>query len=172
MIIIKPKTEDIPDFYRGYISECKENDLIKSLRHGLDDFRTMIEIITPEKENYRYAEGKWSVKEVINHIIDGERVFSYRALRFSRMDNTPLAGFDENHYVPNTNAEARTLVSLRNEFEFLRLSNIELFNSMDSSMLDFEGNANDLKISARTNGWIIAGHAKHPCKVLEDKYLK
>jgi hypothetical protein len=172
MKITKPKDEEIPEFYREYIAECTEDDLIKSLELGLDDILSLIGTIKPEQENFKYAEGKWSVKEVISHMIDGERVFSYRALRFSRMDNTPLAGFDENLYVPNSNAGVRSMLSLQKEFETLRLSNIELFSGMTKDMLDFAGNANGLKISARTNGWIIAGHAKHHCKVLREKYLK
>src|SRR4030095_469239 len=134
MIITKPKVEEIPRFYKEYVAECSEESLMEALQNGLDDFKKLLGNISADKENYRYAEGKWSVKEVINHMLDGERVFSYRALRFSRGDNTPLSGFDENLYVPNSNAEARRLSSLGKEFETLRLSIIEMYNGMTEEM--------------------------------------
>lgn len=172
MKITKPSDDVTPQFYRGYISHCTEEDLIQSLTATLSEFKEIVSIISDEKQNYRYAEGKWSVKEVLLHMIDGERVFSYRALRFSRKDDTPLASFDENIYAPNSNAENRELVSINNEFEMLRLSNIEMFNGMTEDMLHFKGTANDNIMSACSLGWVMSGHLRHHCKVLKEKYLK
>jgi hypothetical protein len=170
-MITKPAPEAVPDFYKGYVNECSEDDLINSLEAGLSEAMGLISAITPDKENHCYADGKWTVKEVIAHIIDTERVFAYRALRFARKDDTPLSGFKENYYTPNSNAPARSLKSLGSEFENLRKSNIELFKGMTDDMLDFIGTANDNKMTAKAVGWMMAGHAKHHCKVLKEKYL-
>lgn len=171
MRITKPADDVTPEYYRGYIAHCTEEDLVSSLTATLSEFLEVVSIISDEKQNYRYAVGKWTVKEVLLHMLDGERVFSYRALRFSRHDDTPLAGFDENIYVPNSNAEERTLASVSKEFELLRLSNIEMFNGMTEDMLHFKGTANDNVMSACSLGWVMAGHLRHHCKVLREKYL-
>lgn len=172
MIIIKPNPNEIPDFYKGYIEACIETDLIEALKNGLAETADLINSIPGEKENYAYAEGKWTVKEVLVHIIDAERVFGYRAMRFSRLDETPLAMFKENHYTPNSNAAARSILSIKKEFEGLRNSNIELFNGMNQQMLDFIGIANNSKMSVKAIGWMIAGHAKHHIKILKERYLQ
>jgi hypothetical protein len=172
MKITKPVEEHVPEFYRGYINHCTEEDLIQSLTTSKEELEQVLSIISDEKQDYRYAEGKWSVKEVLLHLIDGERVFSYRALRFSRFDNTPLPGFEENLYVPNSNAEERSLVSIGREFETLRLSNIEMFKGMTEEMLNFKGTANDNIMTACSLGWTISGHLKHHIKVLRERYLQ
>ena len=172
MIIIKPNPNEVPDFYRGYIDSCIETDLIDALNNGLAEASEFINSIPGQKENYSYAEGKWTVKEVLIHIIDAERVFGYRAMRFSRLDETPLAMFKENHYTPNSNAAARDIPSIKKEFEGLRNSNIEMFKGMNQQMMDFIGIANNNKMSVKAIGWMIAGHTKHHIKVLREKYLK
>lgn len=171
MIIIKPNPNEVPDFYKGYIDACIETDLIDALNNGLAEAAEFFKTIPPEKENYSYSEGKWTVKEVLIHIIDAERVFGYRALRFSRMDDTPLAMFKENFYIPNSNAAARNVASIQSEFEGLRIANIELFKGMNQRMLDFTGIANNNKMSAKAIGWMIAGHTKHHLKILKERYL-
>lgn len=172
MKITKPAEESIPEYYRDYVAACKESDLIESLQNGLNEFIVMAGSIPYVKENYSYAEGKWSIKEVMLHIIDTERVFGYRALRFSRFDSTPLHNFHENDYAIHSNADNRTIISLQREFESLRISHIEMFNGMTNEMLDFVGNANKRNMSVCTIGWMMSGHAKHHVKVIYEKYLQ
>lgn len=171
MTITKPNLNEVPDFYKGYIDECIEKDLIDALNNGLSEAVNLIKSIPAEKEDYSYTDGKWTVKEVLIHIIDAERVFGYRAMRFSRLDETPLAMFKENHYTPNSNAAARSILSIKKEFESLRNSNIEMFKGMNQQMLDFIGIANNNKMSSKAIGWMIAGHAKHHIKILKERYL-
>lgn len=171
MKITKPAEEQIPEYYRGYVAACSESDMIESLQNGLNEFVVMAGSIPFVKENYSYAPGKWSVKEVMLHMIDSERVFGYRALRFSRLDPTPLHNFHENDYTIHSNAENRTIISLQKEFESLRLSHIEMFNGMTEEMLEFVGNANKRDMSVSAIGWMMAGHAKHHVKVIKEVYL-
>jgi len=171
MIITKPNMEDVPVFYRSYVDTAEESDMIEALKQSCIDTLELYRSIPPEKHNYSYKKEKWTVKELLSHLIDGERVFAYRSLRFSRKDPTPLAGFEENEYVPNSNAPNRSMESLLSEFEQLRNSNIELFKGMNEIMLDFWGSANDQKMNARMTGWIIAGHNRHHNRVLREKYL-
>jgi len=171
MKITKPNMEDVPVFYRNYVDSADESDMIEALMQSAIDTLELYRSIPPEKHNYRYEEGKWSVKELLSHLIDGERVFAYRAHRFSRKDVTPLAGFEENEYVPNSNASNRNMESLISEFEHLRNSNIKLFEGMNETMLDFLGTANDQRMNARMMGWVIAGHNMHHNHVLRERYL-
>jgi uncharacterized damage-inducible protein DinB len=171
MIITKPNMEDVPVFYRSYVDSADETGMIDALNKSASDTVEVFRSVPAEKHNYSYEEGKWTVKEVLSHIIDGERVFAYRALRFSRKDPTPLPGFEENEYVPNSNAANRSMENLLTEYEQLRYSNIELFKGMDDNMLDFFGSANDQKMNARMTGWIIAGHNRHHNRVIREKYL-
>ena len=97
----RPDLSRVPEFYHGYISKVKENDLMPALRNSTSELFDMLNAIPKEKYEYRYAEGKWTVKDVVQHMIDGERVFTYRALRFARKDDTPLPGFEENLFCSN-----------------------------------------------------------------------
>lgn len=171
MMIMKPNMEDVPVFYRSYVNSAEDSDMIEALRQSAKDTLELYRSMPQEKHNYSYEEGKWTIKELLSHLIDGERVFAYRAHRFSRKDATPLAGFEENEYVPNSNASNRSMESLLSEFEHLRNSNIELFTGMNETMLDFLGTANNQKMNARMTGWIIAGHNIHHNHVLRERYL-
>jgi hypothetical protein len=172
MKITKPAEESIPEYYRNYVAACAESDLIESLQNGLNEFIFIARSIPYVKENYSYTAGKWSIKEVMLHMIDSERVFSYRAMTFSRKDSTPLPGFEENDYAINSNAENRSIISLQKEFETLRLSNIEMFNGMTGEMLELTGTANDNKMSVCAIGWMMSGHSKHHVNVIKEKYLQ
>ena len=144
------------------------NDLLVS---SLQTCNSVIDSVSPEKENYRYAEGKWSVKELVQHLIDAERVFAYRALRFARNDSSELSGFDENLYVETCQADKRKLSSLLEEFNWLRKSNIRMFESMTDEVLRREGRVDGKAISVRALGLIICGHLLHHLKVMEERYL-
>ena len=124
-----------------------------------------------DKFDYRYAEGKWTIKDIIQHIIDAERIFSYRALRISRNDQTPLPGFEENSYVMQTNANARSIQQLLTEMAALRQSTLLLFKSFTLEQLQLIGTASDNPISVRAIGFIMIGHQKHHQRIFKERYL-
>jgi len=130
-----------------------------------------VENIPLDKFDYRYAEGKWTIKDIIQHIIDTERIFGYRALRISRNDQTPLPGFEENDYVKNTNANSRSVQELLSEFSAVRHSTLYLFKSFSKEQLTRMGTASNHPISVRAIGFLNIGHLIHHQKVFEERYL-
>jgi len=167
----RPDLLRIPEFYHNYIKKVPENDLITALKNNTSDFNTLISSIPSEKHEYRYAEGKWTLKDLLQHIIDGERIFSYRALCFARMDATPLPGFDENLYAANARAGSRTWNELVEEFNIVRKSTELLFNSFDEQQLDSSGFANNNPNYVLGIGFICAGHCAHHLQVIKERYL-
>jgi uncharacterized damage-inducible protein DinB len=167
----RPDLEKVPDFYKGYVEYVKDMDLMDALRHASKLVQQLVPYIPEEKGTYRYAEGKWTIKEVINHMMDAERVFAYRALRFSRNDQTPLSPFDENAYAPEANAHNRSVQQLAKEMKRLRDSTIDLYSSFTPEMLSREGTASGKRISVLNLGYIIAGHDIHHHKILHERYL-
>ena len=170
-MISKPNLTDVPAYYRAYLDLIKENDLLPFLKNRTEETLKLIGSIPPEKTEYRYASGKWTVKEVFSHIIDTERILAYRALRFSRKDATELSGFDENAYAPNSNTGNRSLQEIASEYTAVRSASIFLFSYMTPEMLDFKGKANKASNTARGLGWMIAGHDVHHCGVIRERYL-
>lgn len=163
--------DTIPPFYKGYVKLVEHPDIVQALR--ISGYRTMemIHSIPEAKANFRYAPGKWSIREVLCHMLDGERIFSYRALRFARNDQTPLAGFDENAYAPHLNAESRTLTQIGDEMQHLRTSTVDLFMSFSEEMLKRKGTANNNELTVGAIGIIIAGHEMHHVGVIRERYL-
>lgn len=163
--------ETIPTFYKGYVKLVTHPDVIQALR--ISGYRTMetIHSIPEAKGDFRYADGKWTIREVLCHMLDAERIFTYRALRFARNDKTPLSGFDENAYAAHLNAEGRSLAQLGDEMEHLRTATVDLFKSFTPEMLTRKGTANSNELSVGALGIIIAGHETHHCKVLKERYL-
>ncbi len=133
---------------------------------------SLLKSLPAEMGHYRYAPEKWSINELLCHMMDAERIFAYRALRFARKDDTPLAGFEENMYAPHANAHARTLHQLADEMQRLRATTIDLFASFTPDMLQLNGNANNNIISVINIGYVIAGHERHHCAVMQERYLK
>ena len=167
----KPFATEHPVYYQKYIDLINSPDIIKELDNQVMDFQELITDITEEKENYSYAPGKWTPKEVIGHIIDTERIMAYRALCFARKDKASLPGFDENDYVKNANFSKRSLNSLAQEFALIRESNIALFKVFDEETLNEMGIANGNNVSVRAIIFMIAGHAQHHINVIKSKYL-
>ncbi|WP_278035729.1 DinB family protein [Flavobacterium nitratireducens] len=170
------KRSDVPEneyskFNATYIQAAGDEDLYEDLEISLHAFIRFVQDIPMDKFDYRYADGKWTIKEIIQHIIDTERVFSYRALRISRNDKTPLPGFDENEFALNTNANDRHLQSLLTELSIVRQGTLALFKSFSEEQLKRIGIASDNQISVRAIGFIIIGHQKHHQKVFQEKYL-
>src|SRR5258708_36330613 len=131
----------------------------------------LVHIIKEEKAEYRYEDGKWSVRELLCHVIDAERIFAYRALRFARNDKTALPGFEEKDYAPQANATGRRLKKIADEMAHLRLSTIDLFEGFTPDMLTRRGTASSTELSVGLLGFIVAGHETHHRKVLMERYL-
>ena len=159
------------EFVATYINALDDIDLLDELEISLHDFIKFIQNIPMDKFDYRYAEGKWTIKDIIQHIIDAERIFGYRALRISRNDKTPLAGFEENDYVENTNANGRSIQELLTDFSAVRHSNLLLFKSFSEEQLTRLGIASNHTISVRALGFLMIGHLKHHQRVFIERYL-
>jgi uncharacterized damage-inducible protein DinB len=168
----KPKLEQVPQFYRGYVEHVKDMDVLEALQYASKLMSDLLRTIPETKGEYRYEQGKWTIKELLNHMQDAERIFAYRALRFSRNDKTPLPGFEEKDYAPEANAHSRTLKQLADELLAVRKSTIDLYSSFNDEMLNREGTANNNTFSVLNLGYIIAGHELHHRKVLQERYLK
>jgi uncharacterized damage-inducible protein DinB len=159
------------DFYKSYIQVLEDVELIEELEICLHEFIKFIQNIPMDKFDYRYEVGKWTIKEIIQHLIDSERIFSYRALRFSRNDKTPLPSFNENEYVDNSNGNNRNLQGLLTELAVVRQATLSLFNSFSQEQLTKIGIASNNEVSVRAIGFIIIGHQKHHQKIFVERYL-
>ncbi|HLT33946.1 MAG TPA: DinB family protein [Aquaticitalea sp.] len=164
------KANEYSPYYQTYIDNTAALRL-DSMRQNFDHQLAFLQDIPAEKQAYRYAADKWTVKEVVLHMIDTERIFAYRALRIARQDKTPLAGFDQDQYVAPSKANERTLNSLLKEYITVKSGTITLFESFDHQMLMQIGTASDFPISVRALGFIIMGHENHHCDVLRERYL-
>lgn len=167
----RPDPSEYPEVYQGYIDLVKSDNIIKELRDQVLNIQAIISTIPEEKEDFSYAPGKWSIKEVIGHIIDAERVQGYRAMRYARKDKTPLPGYDENMFVANANFKKQTLYGLGHEFAIVREANLALFKVWDEEALSQIGRGNELNCSVRAILFMIAGHATHHINVIKTKYL-
>ncbi|WET02706.1 DinB family protein [Flavobacterium sp. YJ01] len=154
-----------------YLKQAGEGKLIEELEISLHEFIRFVQNIPMDKFDYRYAEGKWTIKEIIQHVIDTERIFAYRALRFSRNDKTPLPSFEEQDYADNSNANSRSIQELLTEFSAVRHSNLLFYKSLSDEQLKRIGTASNNQISVRALGFVIIGHQKHHQKVFEERYL-
>jgi len=167
----KPSSGESASYYKHYINLNTEPDIIKNLEGQILQVKKTFGSVKGDKQLFRYDKGKWSVKELLGHINDAERIFGYRALRIARKDKTPLAGFEENHYVKNGGFDKRSMTSLLDEFTALRRANIELFKSLDEKLLALKGIANGSPVSVRALAYIISGHTKHHLSILKERYV-
>jgi hypothetical protein len=167
-----PKSEMIvAESYQAYIGLIKEEEIGKALANNTRQFRKLLEKIPRKKIDHAYAEGKWTIREMIQHIIDSERVFAYRALRCSRMDPTPLAAFEEQHWAAHAGGSTRRWKDLLQEFRAVRVGTEYLYNALTDEQLRFVGEANGRPINALTLGFIIPGHISHHMRILRERYL-
>ena len=167
-----PQKQEYPPFYQPYIDILEdEPNLMDSLEMSLELFEQVLYDIDDSKQTYRYADGKWTIKELVQHMIDAERVFVYRALRFSRQDEKPLSGFDENSYVTNYDSNNREFTTLLDEFCLLRRSNILMFKDFSVKELSCMGTVEGLPISVRAIAFICSGHVLHHLKIIQERYL-
>lgn len=173
-MIEKPEAYEYEPYYQPFIDLVEGDNLIQILENTHSATHKLIRNITnnqPDRLNYRYAEGKWSIKEVLIHLIDTERIFAYRALRFARQDTTDLPGFEQNDYVPVANADNRSIDSITQELVAVRRSSIMLFQNFDETMMRQIGTASGSQMSVRALSCIIIGHELHHCKIIREKYL-
>jgi len=167
--IPKPQPEEHAEFYGRYI-KLVGDDALGALRAHSASTPRLLSGLSEAQAMHRYAAGKWSVKEVVGHIIDGERVFSYRALRIARADTTPLPGFDEEAWVPAAHFDRRPMPDLVADYQTVRAATVALFASFDEDALTRIGTANNQPISVRALAHIIAGHELHHVGLLRERY--
>jgi uncharacterized damage-inducible protein DinB len=161
----------VPEFYHTYINLAIKDDLKTAFEKHQVDLVAFLKEIPKKKWDYRYAEGKWSIKEVVQHIIDAERVFAYRALCFARKDQTHLPAFDENIFAANSKADERKKKELTEELKTVQRSSAQLFTSFDEEQLEQAGVASGKSTYVKGIGYILVGHALHHKKILKERYL-
>lgn len=163
--------ERIPAHYHKYVELVEQTNLQDALQQHVQDFDSFLSTIPDDKWNYQYAEGKWTIKELVQHVIDTERIFNYRALCIARKDDKPLPGFDEKQYAANAKADKRTKTDLIAELKTVQQATLTLFKSFDEEQLQTSGIVNGNPVYVAGIGYIIAGHTLHHKKVLQEKYL-
>lgn len=167
----RPLKEEYPPYYQHYIDLVKDIPILKALEDQVLDVQALISEVEEGQEDFAYAEGKWTIKQVIGHIIDTERILGYRALRFARKDKTPLPGFDENKFVENAHFQNQSLYNLAHEFGIVREANLALWRHFTEEDLSQTGTANGVEVSVRAILFMIAGHATHHIRVIKTNYL-
>jgi hypothetical protein len=166
----RPSDNEYASFYNGYVSLVPETDILAALTNQPAELRRLAEPAYGEREAYCYAPGKWSIRQVFSHIVDGERVFGYRAFSIGRGEKQPLPGFEENDYVASSDAASRDLSELVDEFRLVRESNLVGFRRLDNDAWRQVGTASGLPVSTRALAFIMAGHVRHHVGVLRTRY--
>jgi hypothetical protein len=166
----RPVPGDYPPFYETYISLVPETDILQVLSHSLQQLKLDLSYIGSDKSDYAYAPGKWTVKQMLQHTIDTERIFAYRALCIARGEQQSLPGFDENQYADEADVSRRHVKDLKEEFLTVRLSTIQLFQGLPEPLLARSGMANQKPISVLAIGYAIVGHWRHHASILQSRY--
>jgi hypothetical protein len=167
----RPLETEYPSDYGTYIAYVTEDEILPVLRSQIDELDVLLDRVTPERETFRYAPDKWSIREIAGHLIDGERVFGYRALCIARGETQNLPGFDQNDYMLTAPHNQIELEDLLSEFRLVRQANIAMFRNLDEAAWTRSGTANNNPVSVRALAFGMAGHVRHHMKVLREKYL-
>ena len=167
----RPLESEYAPAYQGYVNHVSENEILPVLRAQMDDLDVLLDRVAPEKETYAYAEGKWSIREIVGHLIDGERVFGYRAFCIARGEQQNLPGFDQDDYMLTATYKHIDLENLLSELRLIRLGNIAMFRTFDEESWSRVGTANGNQITVRALAFIMAGHLRHHMNVLRERYL-
>ena len=167
----KPDLQTVPQWYHRYIFSVQEEELITAFQSHTQSLLETLEGLSEEQWAYRYAPEKWTVKEVVQHIIDAERIFCYRALCFARKESTSLPGFDEVDYAAHSKANLRSSASLLEELRVVQQSSVYLFSSLDEDQLATFGIANGSPVSVNAIGFVLIGHTLHHLAILKERYL-
>lgn len=170
-VISRPQADEYATYYGNYIGKVPDGDLLAMLATQVGDTLKLIRDIPEARGTYRYAPDKWSIKEVIGHICDTERIMGYRALRIARADATPLPGFEQNDYVPAGNFDQRTLADLGEELAAVRQATLHLFRHLGPEALARRGTASGNPFTPRALAYVIAGHERHHVGILKAQYL-
>ena len=166
----RPESSEYAPFYHGYVASVPEGDVVALMRSSGRELLDTVSSIPEDRGGFRYGEGKWSIREVLGHMIDAERIFTYRALRIARGDTTPLASFDENEYVKTAGSDARPLSNLARELGAVREASVQLFESFPDEAWGRSGVASGKNISVRALAYITAGHTMHHLGILRERY--
>jgi len=167
----RPLQTEYAPYYESYISQVSESDIMPVLRSQMDELDVLLGRVEPAQETHRYAEGKWSVREIIGHLIDAERVFGHRAFCIARGEQQNLPGFDQNDYMTTAPYDRVDLEDLLSELRLIRLGNIAMLRTLDEEAWSRTGNANGNQVTVRALAFIMAGHVRHHMNVLREKYL-
>jgi len=167
----RPATSEYDPYYEGYVSLVPEDEIIPALENQMDELSKLFGNVPEERGTYAYEDGKWTVKELVSHIIDGERMFGYRAFRIARGDKTPIEGFEQDGYIENSHANGRPIAKMVEEFALLREANLMFFENLKDEDWVRIGTANSVEISVRSLAWIMVGHVRHHLAILRSRYL-
>ncbi len=171
LLATPPHATEHGEYYARYIARVPAGDVVETLDAQLRDTRALLASFGDARADHRYAPGKWTVKEVVGHIADAERIFAYRALRVARGDATPLPSFDENAYVAHAGFALRPLSDLVRELELVRQSTVALFAGMDDDAVVRLGTASGAPVTPRAAAYVIAGHELHHAAILRERYV-
>ena len=166
----RPTAEEYAPFYARYVSLVPEEDVMAVLRSQPEELRRIASSVPPDHETHRYAPGKWSIREVVGHLCDADRVFGYRALCISRGERASLPAFDEGEYMAHATFDRRTLAELVKEFSMVREANLEVFRHLDEGGWKRRGVANDTDVTVRAIAYMMVGHVRHHSGVLRSRY--
>ena len=166
----RPLENEYAPYYQNYVSQAPEEDILPAMRSQVDALDVLLEAVAPDRETYRYAEGKWSIRELVGHLIDGERMFGYRVLCIARGETQNLPGFDQDQYMLTAPFDRIDLEDLLSEFRLVRLSNIAMLRTLDEAAWMRMGTANDSAVSVRALVYIMVGHVRHHMNVLRERY--
>ena len=167
----RPEKTEYAPYYETYVSLVYETDVVATLQNQLDEMQNLLSEISEEKGAHAYAEGKWTIKELIGHLNDGEKIFAYRALRIARADKTPMEGFEQDGYIENANFNECQFKDLVEEFALLRRANILFFKNLTEEAWTRTGTASGSAVSVRALAYIIIGHVRHHTNILHSRYL-
>lgn len=167
----RPLENEYAPYFQNYVSQAPEEDILPAMRSQVDALDVLLDRVAPDRETYRYAEGKWSIRELVGHLIDGERTFGYRALCIARGDTQNLPGFDQDQYMLDAPFDRIDLEDLLSEFRLVRLANIAMLRTLDEAAWMRMGTANGSPVSVRALVYIMVGHVRHHLSVLRERYL-
>ena len=167
----RPAADEFAPYYAGYISRVPDGDIVATIEGQIGDTLALLRAIPEPRGDHRYALDKWSIKDIIGHVSDTERVMAYRALRIARADQTPLSGFDQDPWVQAARFGTRSVASLATELEHVRASTVDLLRSFDDADFLRRGTANGVSLTPRALAWIMAGHERHHVALLRERYL-
>lgn len=167
----KPLPHEHSPYLGYYIGLVPSENLIEELTLNYQNNTLLLKTLTESQLNYQYSSGKWTIKEILQHLIDTERIFAYRCLRFARQDKTDLCGFEQDNYIAPAKAHLRTLNSLLHEYETVRHASISLINTFDTEMWQQTGTVNNKPVSVRALGYAIAGHEIHHINIIKQRYI-